>query len=63
MGPGQEKHAVVHQVQTSPLDDHLEQLHFDTVHMKEDSRDEIFASLNKTAEWDQGATGNTKGEG
>ena len=54
---------MVHQVQTSPLDDHFEQLHFDTVHMKEDSHDEIFASLNKTAEWEQGATGNTKGEG
>ena len=36
----------ISEVQTSPLDDHFEQLCFVAVHMKEDSRDVVFPSLN-----------------
>ena len=34
----------MHQVQTSPVDDHFEQLHFDDVSVKDDAR-EVFATL------------------
>ena len=39
--------SVVRQVQTSPLDDHFERLPFHTVHIKEDSCDEVFKSLKE----------------
>ena len=35
----------MHQVQTSPVDEHFEQLHFDDVSVKDDARDEVFATL------------------
>ena len=35
----------MHQVQTSLVDDHFEQLHFDDVSVKHDARDEVFATL------------------
>ena len=35
----------MHQVQTSLVDDHFEQLHFDDVSVKDDARDEVFATL------------------
>ena len=35
----------MHQVQTSLVDDHYEQLHFDDVSVKDDACDEVFATL------------------
>ena len=49
----------MHQVQTSPVDDHFEQLHFDDVSVKHDASDEVFATLKiklRNGTWERPAS-------